>query len=823
MFTVVTQKNLGDAKRYFQEHLTRNDYYTAEEIRPGQWIGLGAQRLGLDTTRAVSCEEFERLCENQHPQTGERLTLRQNEKDHRRVFYDFTCSAPKSVSVLAVTLNDQRLVIAHEAAVEAAFRELEGFAATRVRKQGQQLDRKTGNLVAARFTHTTSRALDPQLHTHCTVFNATFDETENVWKALQAGPMYEAIRYGSEVYRNELARRLQAFGYRTVPARHGFEIEGVSESILRRFSKRAQQRNAVVREMEQKLGRKLSNNEVAYAVRRSRARKLKTISTAEIRDRQLTELSREELATLRSVRHTAKENHGERSSHNEPDAIEYAAAHIFERKSVVPEHELLETALAWRRGQTDLERLKAAMRRSTALVATDNGYSTREILATELALIAAVTRGKDAVQPLNFRHSPTDWLSDDQQAALRQVLQSSDRITGIRRLAGTGKTTALEELKTACEKSGYCVRFCAPTASATEVLRQEGFDAVTLAALLQIEPNAAERTVVVLDEAGAVGIDDMRRLFDRTQNDRLILCGDTGQHGSVARGDALRLLEDHSDFQFGQLTRIHRQQRADYRRAVELASKGPTTAALAQLERMSAITELLPADLHAAAARDYLSIVEKRKTELQVAPSWAEIETLTENVRNALKACGQLQCDEREFRVFDSMSWTQAQKRDPGQYRPGLVLRFHQPARGFARHESVEVEMATEGGLQLRRGDGSISSFKLDGGRACFEVGEWRTLKIAPGDKLLLQANRSRQFVNGELVEVKAVAGQSILLSDGRTLPPDYRTFTHGYAVTSHAAQGKTVDHVLLVASCRSFSAVNREQFYVSISRGRQV
>src|SRR5437667_12909186 len=119
MFTVVTQKNLADAKRYFQEHLTRNDYYTAEEVRPGQWIGLGGQRLGLNANRAVTCEEFERLCENQHPQTGERLTLRQNEKDHRRVFYEFTLSAPKSVSGLAVTLNDERLVIGPQAGVAA--------------------------------------------------------------------------------------------------------------------------------------------------------------------------------------------------------------------------------------------------------------------------------------------------------------------------------------------------------------------------------------------------------------------------------------------------------------------------------------------------------------------------------------------------------------------------------------------------------------------------------------------------------------------------------------------------------------------------------
>jgi hypothetical protein len=100
-----------------------------------------------------------------------------------------------------------------------------------------------------------------------------------------------------------------------------------------------------------------------------------------------------------------------------------------------------------------------------------------------------------------------------------------------------------------------------------------------------------------------------------------------------------------------------------------------------------------------------------------------------------------------------------------------------------------------------------------------------RKLKVAVGDKLLLQANAvagRRDLVNGELVEVKSVQGDSILLSDGRVIPANYRTFTHGYAVTYHAAQGKTVDAVLLVASSRSLPALNQEQFYVSISRGRE-
>ena len=114
MFTAVAQKNLGGAESYFDEHLAQNDYYAAGEIRPGQWIGAGAERLGLKSE--VTREHFHALCENRNPKDDERLTQRQLKVGQRRVFYDFTCSAPKSVSVLAVTLNDERLVTAHEEA-----------------------------------------------------------------------------------------------------------------------------------------------------------------------------------------------------------------------------------------------------------------------------------------------------------------------------------------------------------------------------------------------------------------------------------------------------------------------------------------------------------------------------------------------------------------------------------------------------------------------------------------------------------------------------------------------------------------------------------
>ena len=819
MFTAVAQKNLGDAESYFDEHLSQNDYYAAGEIRPGQWIGAGAERLGLKNE--VTREQFHALCENQNPETGERLTQRQLKEGQRRVFYDFTCSAPKSVSVLAVTLADERLVTAHEEATRIAFRELEAFAATRVRKQGGQKDRITGNLAAAAFTHTSSRALDPQLHTHFTVFNATFDDSERSWKALQAGGMYDAIRYGTAVYRNELAKRVQQIGYRIQPSKHGFQIEDVSDEVLKRFSKRAEQRDAVVKELEQKLGRKLSNNAISLAVHQSRAEKVKGISTMEVRERQLAQLSSEEQQSLQNLCSSVQPVRPVRVFEPENQALNHAVAHVFERKSVVQEHELLNVALSQRLGEVDLPTLKTAVKYSPDLVKTERGFSTRQILATELDLIQTVNAGCDAVAPLHPGYRPAAWLGEDQQRAIYHVLRTSDRITGLRGLAGSGKTTALRELVAACKEARVEPLFCAPTAAATEVLRTEGFAAVTLQSLLLMKPALSARQLVVLDEAGAVGMDDMKRLFDLARDARIVLSGDTGQHASVARGDALRILENHSDFQSGQLTRIRRQRKVEYRRAVELAAQKNTDEAFAQLEHMGAVTELPGNQLHDSAAQSYVKALQQNQSVLLVAPTWNEIEAVTEKVRAALKTSGRLAGDEKEFQVFDSLSWTEAQKRDARQYRPGMAIRFHRSKAGFAKDETVAVVAVENNSLKVQRADGSENVFELGQGSALFDVGEKRKLKVAAGDKLLLQANWQKKFVNGELVEVKAIQGDSVVLADGRVIPSNYRTFTHGYAVTSHAAQGKTVDEVLVVASSRSLPAINQQQFYVSISRGR--
>jgi conjugative relaxase-like TrwC/TraI family protein len=834
MFSGVPQKNRQAAETYFDEHLSHNDYYTQGQTQHGEWIGMGAQRMGLKQDGVVTRETFLKLCDNQHPLSGEQLTPQHFRE--RRIYFDFVCSPPKSVSILAVTMNDQRIIAAHKEASKIAVRELESFAAARIRKDGiENRDRVTGNLVGAAFLHTTSRALDPQLHTHFVLFNCTWDRTEQRWKALQTGGMFGAINYGTEVYRNELAKRLNGMGYSLRRSGSAFEIEGVDPKLIERFSKRSQQRDMAVKRREQELGRKLSKQEVAYVVRQTRAKKVKGVSDEQVRRQQLGEIGFFEKFALRKVVAAAN---GQPARPVEvvtdASALSHGLAHVFERQSVVPRHKILEAALIKGCGQVDLERLKSALAADAKLVRVGSEFSTREILSKELALIRGVNRGLEAAEPFISRFEPSSRLGLDQNRALAHILTNSDQFTGFRGLAGSGKSTMLKELAKTLRKENRQCLFCAPTASAADTLRRDGLETMTLQGLLGSLPvrvGLSARSVIVLDEAGAVGLDDMVKLFEVAHRSgcRVVLSGDTGQHASVARGDALRILEQYSGYRFSELTTIRRQKPEAFRQVVELAAAKQTEKAFAKLVELGAVIEVLEDGHHAGngglyqrAADAYASATKQGKSALLVSPTWAEIEAVTDKVRETLKAAGAVGEQEETVPVFDSLSWTEAQKKSARQYEPGQRLRFVRRTKKFDRGETVEVVASIENGVRVRRPDGTEVDFIPATAAASFDVGEARELKVAAGDWLLLQANHGREFINGERVQVKAIQDRRITLGDGRILPAGFNTFTHGYAVTSHSSQGKTVDEVLLVASSKSFPAVNREQFYVSISRGRE-
>jgi conjugative relaxase-like TrwC/TraI family protein len=192
-------------EKYLTRHLEHNDYYSENERVTGKWVGSGAAQLGLSGDLRTDDPNFEALRLNLYPLTWEPLTLRTNttriepdgkEVSNRVAFYDFQCSAQKSVSIMAILAGDRRLIEAHQRASESAFKHMEEYAACRMGEERLRIS--SGNLVAARFQHDSSRQLDPQLHSHFVVANATFDGGE--WRALETYDIIKYIDYFGRIY-----------------------------------------------------------------------------------------------------------------------------------------------------------------------------------------------------------------------------------------------------------------------------------------------------------------------------------------------------------------------------------------------------------------------------------------------------------------------------------------------------------------------------------------------------------------------------------------------------------------------------------------------
>jgi conjugative relaxase-like TrwC/TraI family protein len=464
MLTVKTQCSLVDAKKYFEEHLRVGDYYMEGQSVSGQWFGKGAEDLGL--AGVTHAEDFLRLCDNLHPQTGERLTRRQNTtrvdmdedgKTHkaanRRVFFDFTLSPPKSVSIAALVGDDRRIIKAHDEAVQIGLRQLEFYAATRVRKQGQTSYRTTGNLVVAEFRHDTSRALDPHLHSHCILFNATKDSVENCWKALETYEMLVAKKFVENVYYHELVKALNGFGYRVQnKARGDFEIEGVSQELIERFSKRHQEIDRKTKELLEREPEKAEQNinEIRENIaHKERARKIKNVGLDRLHaiwDHQMSPDERQGLQRLKTETAATKSS----GTESIEAAVSWAEEHLFERHSVVREHELWRHALEHARGQNiTLAEIQTVTRRRDYVrdVERPGCVADRGALERESAIVQMARDGYGDFHPLNADYRPQQAdLDAEQREALEKILWSRNFVTLFRGGAGTGKSHTLKEV-----------------------------------------------------------------------------------------------------------------------------------------------------------------------------------------------------------------------------------------------------------------------------------------------------------------------------------------------------------------------------------------
>jgi conjugative relaxase-like TrwC/TraI family protein len=855
MLSPKAQYSVGDAKKYFREHLGVGDYYTEGQHAPGQWFGQGAEDLGL--SGVTTEDQFVRLCDNLNPQTGERLTLRlkttrtekgtdgeEREAANRRVFYDFTLSPPKSVSIAALVADDTRIVEAHEHAVTEALRQLQTFAATRVRKNGQCADRTTGNLVAAVFRHDTSRALDPHLHSHAIVFNATFDAVEQQWKALQNHDMLVAQKFVENVYYHELARKLVKFGYQIENKPRGdFEIKGVRPELIEKFSKRHRQIDEKTREVLAREPEKAGGNIAAIReniAHRKRPPKVRDMGLAKLQrqwDGQMTAADRESLNQLATGQPPVIKPVAGMAE----KAVIWAEEHLFERRSVVQEHELWRHALEYARGQSvSLPELQSATRGRGYLRYDDHPgeITTREHLERELEIVDLVRRGICECAPMVVGHTPSSRLDAEQQQAVSSILLSSNFATLFRGGAGTGKSFTLREVQRALLEVGHTVRVIAPQRQQVMGLEKDGLQNVETVSAFLARREMPQRAIVLVDEAGQIGGKQMHALLRLVQasEGRVILSGDTRQHGAVEASDALRAIEKYSGARPIELNTIRRQNPAlaktieerkrikEYRQAVAEAQAGKFTESFDRLEKQGAITQCTPADLHQKLTERYLELVKDNQSTVVVSQTWSEVHQVNEQIRLALIDAKLVGEAEKAVMTFQPVDLTDAQKRDQRSYEAGRVLVFNRDVRGFKAGESARLRAITETHL-IVESDNRIApiAFKhLDKVTVC----QSKEMPLAAGDRLQLKANgrseNNRKLANGELVAVREVQSDGrIALADGRVLPPQFRQFVRGYAVTSYASQGKSVNHVLFSDSSAK-PATNQQQWYVTISRGRK-
>jgi len=658
--------------------------------------------------------------------------------------------------------------------------------------------------------------------------------------------MLGAQKFVENVYYHELARQLARVGYEIEnQARGDFTVRGVPDRVREKFSKRHLEIDQKTSELLTREPTKASGNiaEIRENIAHNqRSRKMRDIGASKLRELWGSQLSERERQALTSSVGVARETPLAVGQASASESLGWAEEHLFDRRSVVREHELWRHALGHSRGcDLDVARLKEASAARDYIRDRDEPekVTTRETLGREWDVLSRARGGIGKCEPLNAVHRIGNAALDlDQRQAVEQILISRDFITLFRGGAGTGKSFALREVRDGLEQAGHHVCVIAPQRQQVIDLQGDGFGNAQTVSEFLTRREMARGAVVILDEAGQLGGKQMQALLHYVQamNGRLIASGDTRQHGAVKASDALRAIEKYSGLRPAELHEIRRQdpRRAntrserefieEYRRAVKEAAAGDIQGAFDRLSANGALVECTLADQQAQLAEHYLDLASKGQTTVVVAQTWSEIHKVNEVVRDRLKERNLVGADEQRVVSLERVDLTDAQKRERRFYDTGTVLVFNQNCGAFRKGESAQFVAITGKGLivESARKASTITTGQLKRVTICRK----RDVALAAGDRLQLKANAQtrdgQRLANGELVTVERIESDGrVALKDGRTLESDYRQFVLGYAVTSYASQGKTVDYVLFSDSAVR-AATNRQQWYVTISRGRK-
>ena len=803
-------------------------------------------------------------------------TTRDGKLEHRPG-WDVTLSAPKSVSIMAEVAGDRRLVGAHDRAVKSALAFAERHtAATRIRDGGNVERQQTGNLVVASFRHDTSRAQDPQLHTHNVIMNATRDADGN-WRSLEPRALYQLQKAIGAVYRQELAVNVRGLGYEIDVGKDSlFEIKGVSADAIKAFSERATQ-------VEARLAERGQTRETASAAEKQIAALDTRAVKEEVNRADLVKDWREtadsagfdqaaRLALVAQAEQTAAQAEhapmltaqGEITAHQ---SVAFAAEKLGERQSVFSAADLEKEAGRFGLGAVTQTQIGAVIDRAMkdgALAprtfidkrgAEFGGFATAANIDNEQRLLRAEANGRGSVAaiqtPMQAAQavaraalaSENPWTPDQQNAA-KALLTSQNRVTAVQGYAGTAKTTTvLATLAREAQSQGYNVTALAPTASAARTLGEAlGLRGETVAKHLTSPTSEISkgRSVWIVDEASMLSARDTATMLESAEkaNARVILVGDVKQLGSVGAGAAFAQLQD-AGMATAKLAEIVRQTNPLTKEAVEASIQGDARRALDALDRGGGKIIALadPVERMKAMARDYAALSPKEQhSTIVIDPSRAGRDALNAEIRTQLVASGRLTGETVAMRTLESKGLTKAEARDARSYEVGDVVRF---ARDYADKGIATCESVTVIGIDPNKN--AVSLEKANGQSVDWRPRQWGagkseaftpgSVELMKGDRIEFTRNdRNLSRENGGRAQVVAVNSEDqtarVRLDSGKFQTLDLNKSTdqhlrHGYVQTAHAAQGRTAERVMIHADSRATNLVDQKMMYVGISRAK--
>jgi conjugative relaxase-like TrwC/TraI family protein len=861
MLTISKPLSAGQAKRYHADEFenARENYYTAGDRIVGQWHGRLADRWGL--RGEVRAEQFQRLAEGQHPDSGEQLVRHQTA--HRsanargettttmehRAGWDATFSAPKSVSLTALVGGDARVREAHRESVAVALNELERY--TQARLGGNTPAETTGQSVAATFEHDSARPVNgyaaPQLHTHAVIFNLT-ETAQGDIRPLQPRELYKTQQYATAVYRSELAARLTALGYDIERGKSGQpEIVGYSREYLDASSPRRQQ-------IEDYLARAEQRGAAAAQIAAHQTRDAKRELSADLvleQHRQMADAFGGQPMRVVTAAHAHTSLHApEQPRTTARAAMTFAQDRNLEREAVVDERALMRDALTRSMGEHTLAELQGELARRVEageVLSVEQGpgapgraFTTPAMQEIERDTIAIMRAGQHTQRPLGTSdiagaiERDHAHLSESQRAAVQQILTSRDQVVALEGIAGAGKTTALSAVRDTAERAGYIVEGFAPTSRAAHQLNETGIPSTTLQRHLswRNERHDQHPRYYVLDESSLTSTRQMNAFLHRLDaNDRVLLVGDVRQHQSIEAGRPYEQLQE-AGIATARLTDIVRQRDPELKAIVEHLSRGEVTKAIDQLEAQGRVHEIPNrAERFQRIAHEYSRHPDGT---LVVSPDNESRTALNQVIHHARQEGGQVDRQEHQTRVLvPRQDMTGADRRWAERYEPGDVLRYTKGSEPLGLrpgdYARVERTNATSNLLTVAREDGERITYdprRLQGVTIYREAER----ALSNGDRVQFTApDRALHVANRELGTIEAIDASGDLrlrLDSGRAVAfnvKDHPHLDYGYAVTSYSGQGQTTDRVLVqVETARaSENLVNQRMAYVALSRGR--